>query len=305
VRGGAVAAPHRPQPFCATGRVAAVVRFHERSSRRKNLLRQNELAVKSTLFATHVIRSGPILSDRLLKILGWMVHAYTASGAVFGLMAIKLAAEHRFRGSFIMMAVATVIDSSDGVLARYAEVKTRIPNFDGALLDNIVDYLTYVVAPAYLMWCAAMLPDGIWGYLAAAAILLSSAYGFCQTNAKTPDHFFLGFPSYWNLVAFYLYCFALKPAVNALILAGFAIMVFVPIKYIYPSRTELLRRLTITLGVIWAGLVAYLLATLRTPNHFVVWLSFSFIGYYLIMSVVLHAWTRWVISRTRTHERQA
>jgi phosphatidylcholine synthase len=234
-----------------------------------------------------------------------MVHAYTASGAVFGLMAIELASEHRFRGSFIMMAVATAIDSSDGVLARYAEVKTRIPNFDGALLDNIVDYLTYVVAPAYLMLCAAMLPPGIPGYLVAAAVLLSSAYGFCQSNAKTPDHFFLGFPSYWNLVAFYLYCFGLKPAINALILAGFAVLVFVPIKYIYPSRTELLRRLTVTLGVIWAGLVAYLLATLRAPNHFVVWLSFSFIGYYLIMSVVLHAWTRWVISRTRTHERQA
>jgi len=235
----------------------------------------------------------------------WAVHAYTASGALVGLMAIKLAADHRFRGAFVMMAIATAIDSSDGVLARWLEVKNRIPNFDGALLDNIVDYLTYVVAPAYLMLCAGMLPAGVWGYAIVAAVLLSSAYGFCQTNAKTPDHFFLGFPSYWNLVAFYLYCFGLKPALNAAILAGFAAMVFVPIKYIYPSRTELLRRLTITLGLIWAGLVVYLLATLRTPNHFVVWLSFSFIGYYLIMSLVLHAWTAWALHRTRTHERQA
>jgi phosphatidylcholine synthase len=83
------------------------------------------------------------------------------------------------------------------------------------------------------------------------------------------------------------------------------VMVFVPIKYIYPSRTELLRRLTITLGVIWAGLVAYLLATLRKPNQFIVWISFSFIGYYLIMSMVLHAWTKWVIYRSHAHERQA
>jgi phosphatidylcholine synthase len=241
----------------------------------------------------------------ILRIAGWAVHAYTASGALVGLVAIKLAAEHRFRGSFVMMAVATAIDSSDGVLARWLEVKTRIPNFDGALLDNIVDYLTYVVAPAYLMLCAAMLPAGLVGYAIVAAVLLSSAYGFCQTNAKTPDHFFLGFPSYWNLVAFYLYCFDLKPPLNAVIVATFAAMVFVPIKYIYPSRTELLRRLTITLGLIWAGLVVYLLATLRTPNHFVVWLSFSFIGYYLIMSVVLHAWTAWAMHRTRTHERQA
>jgi phosphatidylcholine synthase len=246
-----------------------------------------------------VIRRRLIPKESALKIFGWLVHAYTASGAFAGLLAIKLAADHRFRGSFIMMALATAIDSSDGVLARWAEVKTRIPNFDGALLDNIVDYLTYVVAPAYLMLTAAMVPAGTWGYVVIAAVLLSSAYGFCQTNAKTPDHFFLGFPSYWNLVAFYLYLFGLQPALNALILAGFAVMVFVPIKYIYPSRTELLRRLTITLGVIWAALVAYLLATLRSPNHFVVWLSFSFIGYYLIMSVVLHAWTKWVLLRTR------
>ncbi len=252
-----------------------------------------------------MIRRRLISRETALKIFGWLVHAYTASGAIAGLIAIKLAAEHRFRGSFIMMAVATAIDSSDGVLARWAEVKRRIPNFDGALLDNIVDYLTYVVAPAYLMLTAAMVPAGIWGYVVIAAVLLSSAYGFCQTNAKTPDHFFLGFPSYWNLVAFYLYLFGLEPMLNALILAGFALMVFVPIKYIYPSRTELLRRLTITLGVIWAALVAYLLATLRSPNHFVVWLSFSFIGYYLIMSVVLHAWTKWVLLRTHAHERQA
>jgi len=255
--------------------------------------------------ADAVIRIRLKSSETVLKALAWAVHAYTASGALMGLLAIKLAAEHHFRGSFIMMALATAIDSSDGVLARWLEVKTRIPNFDGALLDNIVDYLTYVVAPAYLMLCAGMLPAGIWGYAITAAVLLSSAYGFCQTNAKTSDHYFLGFPSYWNLVAFYLYCFGLKPPLNAAIALGFAAMVFVPIKYIYPSRTELLRRLTITLGVIWAALIAYLLATLRTPNHFVVWLSFSFIGYYLIMSVVLHAWTAWALHRTRTDEQEA
>ncbi|HKD69588.1 MAG TPA: CDP-alcohol phosphatidyltransferase family protein [Candidatus Binataceae bacterium] len=254
---------------------------------------------------TQVIRSRLQSRETVLKILAWAVHAYTASGALIGLLAIELAAQHRFRGSFIMMAIATVIDSSDGILARRLEVKTRIPNFDGALLDNIVDYLTYVVVPAYLMLCAGMLPAGIFGYAIAAAVLLSSAYGFCQTNAKTPDHFFLGFPSYWNLVAFYLYCFGLSPALNAAILAGFALMVFVPIKYIYPSRTELLRRLTVSLGVIWGALVIYLLATLSSPNQFVVWLSFTYIGYYLIMSVVLHAWTTWALHRARTHERQA
>jgi phosphatidylcholine synthase len=237
--------------------------------------------------------------------MAWAVHGYTALGAVIGLMAIKLAAEHRFRGSFILMAVATVIDSSDGVLARRLEVRRRLPNFDGALLDNIVDYLTYVVAPVFLMLCAEMLPAGGWGLAVAAAVLLASAYGFCQTNAKTPDHFFLGFPSYWNLVAFYMYCFGLKPLVNALILCGFVVMVFIPIKYIYPSRTEFLRRLTITMGIVWAVLVADLLISLPSPNHLVVWLSFTFVGYYLIMSIALHAWTTWIMHRRRVDEQEA
>lgn len=229
---------------------------------------------------------------KLLKILGWAVHAYTASGAVLGLMAIKFAAEHRFRGAFVLMAIATAIDSSDGPLARMLDLDTRIPEFDGALLDNIVDYLTYVVAPVFLMLCAAMLPPGGWGPAVAGAAMLSSAYGFCRTGAKTPDHYFLGFPSYWNLVAFYLFCFGLAPIVNAIIMLGFSAMVFVPIKYIYPSRTEILRRLTISLGIIWAALVVALLITLPVPNRFLVWLSFTFIGYYLIMSIVLHVWTK-------------
>jgi phosphatidylcholine synthase len=252
-----------------------------------------------------VIRSRFRSKEIVLKALAWAVHAYTASGAVVGLLALALAAQHRFRASFIMMAIATAIDSSDGVLARRLDVKTRVPNFDGALLDNIVDYLTYVVAPAYLMLCAAMLPAGILGYGVVAAILLSSAYGFCQASAKTPDHYFQGFPSYWNLVAFYLYCFGLSPALNALILVALAVMVFIPLKYIYPSRTELLRPLTITLGLIWAVLVVYLLATLEAPNLIVVWVSFTFIGYYVIMSVVLHAWTTWAMHRARANEREA
>ena len=95
------------------------------------------------------------------------------------------------------------------------------------------------------------------------------------------------------------------PVLNTFIVVLFAALVFIPIKYIYQSRTELLRRLTITLGIVWAVLVAYLLLTLPAPNHFVVWVSFTFIGYYLIMSIVLHAWTAWALHRTRMHEREA
>ena len=180
----------------------------------------------------------------------WGVHLYTALGAVFGVLAIHYAAIGDYRASFIAMAVTVAIDSSDGTLARYFNVKTRVPGFDGALLDNIVDYLTYVVAPVFLV-IRAELVTGTVGIAVAGFVLIASAYQFCQSNAKTSDHFFLGFPSYWNLVVFYLYCLHWGPIANEAVLGLFGVMVFVPIKYIYPSRTKPLRALTVTLGIIW------------------------------------------------------
>lgn len=226
----------------------------------------------------------------LYRFLSWCVHAYTAMGAVAGLLTLKLAADHRFRDAFIAMAVATVIDSSDGPLARRLDIKLRLPQFDGALLDNVIDYLNYVITPAFLMLCAGLLPRGNLGLGIAAAVVLSSAYGFCRVDAKTDDHYFLGFPSYWNLVVLYLYCFRLGPAANAAILLVFAALVFVPLKFIYPNRTRALRPLTLFLALVWAALVFAILMDFPSPSPLLVWLSFSFIGYYLIMSFAINAW---------------
>src|SRR5262249_38328997 len=150
-------------------------------------------------------------------------------------------------------------------LARFINVKKRVPAFDGALLDNIVDYLTYVVVPVFLMIRAGLV-EGIFGIVVAGLVLIASAYQFCQANAKTPDNYFLGFPSYWNLVVFYLYCLQLSSLVNELILSAFGVMVFVPIKYIYPSRTRPLRPLTLTLGFLWGAVTIPMLFELPAIN---------------------------------------
>jgi len=119
--------------------------------------------------------------------------------------------------------------------------------------------------------------------------LIASAYQFCQTDAKTDDHFFLGFPSYWNLVVFYLYCLHWGPVANELVLAMFAIMVFVPIKYIYPSRTKPLRPLTVTLAIVWGIITIAMLPSLPSVNPILLYLSLSYIAYYFIASFALHA----------------
>ena len=219
----------------------------------------------------------------------WAVHLYTASGAMFGLFAIDRAVHGDFRGSFLAMAAATAIDSTDGTLARAVHIHDRVPQIDGALLDNIVDYLTFVVAPVYLIVRAEIIPAGAPGTALAALVLLMSALGFCHTEAKTEDHYFRGFPSYWNLVALYLYCFGLSPWTNFAIIAALALMVLVPIKCIYPSRTVPMRSLTLTLGAIWAVATVAMLPQLPRPSPFLLAISFAYVLYYFGVSFILQA----------------
>ncbi len=226
--------------------------------------------------------------DRFLLACAWGVHLYTALGAVFGVLAIHYAGVGDYRASFIAMAITIAIDSSDGTLARFFNVKKRVPGFDGALLDNIVDYLTYVVAPVYLVIRAGLVAGTV-GLAVAGLVLIASAYQFCQANAKTPDNFFLGFPSYWNLVVFYLYCLHWGTLANESVLTLFGVMVFIPIKYIYPSRTKPLRPLTLSLAVIWGVITIAMLPSLPSINPVLLYLSLAYIAYYLIASFALHA----------------
>jgi phosphatidylcholine synthase len=229
--------------------------------------------------------------QKILIACAWGVHLYTALGAAMGLLALHYAAINDFRGSFIAMGVAVAIDSSDGTLARLVDVKARAPGLDGSLLDNIVDYLTYVVAPAFLMLQAGIVPAGAAGLAVACFVIVASAYQFCQAEAKTADNYFRGFPSYWNLVAFYLYCLRLPIAVNLLVLLAFGVMVFIPIKYIHPSRTRPLRPLTVTLGIVWAVVTIAMLPGLPQYNPVLLCVSLAYVAYYMLVSFALNAWS--------------
>ena len=221
----------------------------------------------------------------------WAVHAFTASGAVMGLAALEATAQGDFRVAFLWMIAATAVDGVDGWLARLARVGERAPGLDGKRLDDIVDYLTYVVAPAFLLLRAGLLPSGL-DWAVAAAILLSSAYGFSRTDAKTSDHFFTGFPSYWNVVALYLYLLGLGPAMNAAVLLVLVALVFVPIGYVYPSRTVAWRAPTILFGAAWALLMLIITWRLPAVPHTAVYASLAFPLYYVGLSLALHAGRR-------------
>lgn len=227
--------------------------------------------------------------SRFLLVCAWAVHLYTALGAVLGLLAINYIARDNWRGAFVMMAIAVAIDASDGTLARALRVRERIPFFDGAMLDNIVDYLNYVAVPIFLMMHAQILPSTVAGAMVAGFAMVASAYGFSRVDAKTEDNYFRGFPSYWNLAALYLYCLGFAPGLNAAIVALLALMVFVPIKYIYPNRTEPMRPLTLTLAAIWAVATAAMLPMLPAHSNILLYTSLAFVVYYFVMSFALHA----------------
>jgi phosphatidylcholine synthase len=223
----------------------------------------------------------------------WLAHLYTGLGAVVALAATIAVIAGDFRGAFLWLGVQLLIDSTDGVLARALRVKDRLPHFDGARLDDIIDYLTYVFIPVLLLLQAGLLPAK-WGVWVGGLVLLASGYGFCRSDAKTlaSDYFFTGFPSYWNLVALYVFLFDLPPVINAAVVTVLAILVFVPTRYIYPSRTRTLSRFTLGLGALWGVLVTWIVW--RLPALDGPWAAVS-----LIFPVYYMAFSFWLDWRSR------
>ena len=225
------------------------------------------------------------------RVAAGLVHAYTAIGAALALLMVHFSYEGEVALVLWLFLAAMIIDGTDGFLARYFRVKAVMPSFDGELLDNIVDYLTYAFAPMVLLWANGYLPGGAWGWALAIMPLLASCYGFCRSDAKTEDHYFLGFPSYWNILAFYVIVMGLSETTTAVLVVVLTILVFVPVKYLYPSRTVPLWTLNMTLAVIWLAMYAVIVVTLPDPSLTLVWVSMFYVAYYTGVSLWLTATT--------------
>ena len=219
----------------------------------------------------------------------WAVHLLTASGAVLGVLALLAVAEGDFSRAALLMLAALAIDSVDGTLARWFRVAEILPGFDGRRLDDLVDYLNYVIVPAVFMVASGALPG--WGW--ASLPVLASAYGFSQHEAKTDDHFFLGFPSYWNVVAIYLWQLDLPPALSAALVAGLALAVFVPLKYVYPSRMHALWRTTNAGAALWLLAISAAILWPRPLGEIrLAEISLLYPAYYIAISMWLGGWHR-------------
>lgn len=244
----------------------------------------------------------PAGSRRLsvLQLCAWCVHLYTAMGLVVsGMIANCLVSDqpNRFQNTFLLMALGIAIDATDGWFARRVRVKEVLQGFDGRRLDDLVDFLNYTFLPLLLIYQAGLLPASQSAWLLLP--LVASAYGFCQVSAKTDDGFFLGFPSYWNLVAFYLY--ALTPPAWATLAAllVFSVLTFVPIRYLYPTQPGGLNRISAALGFVWGAFLVWIVWSWGNPSldtdraQELAFLSLFYPVYYFAASwaVTIRYWT--------------
>jgi phosphatidylcholine synthase len=210
--------------------------------------------------------------------LAWAVHGFTALGAVAGLAALLAIGRGDLRAAALLMLLSLVIDCVDGSLARAARVQEYAPSLDGRRLDDIIDFLNYVVvAGVFLVAAGAVVHPAL-----AALPVLASCYGFCQASAKTDDDFFLGFPSYWNVVAIYLWLFATPAALGSALVVTLSVLVFVPLKYLYPSRMKVFYWTTNLGGAVWLVAIAACVAWPTEVAHFhVLSLSLLYPAYYI------------------------
>ncbi len=221
--------------------------------------------------------------------LAWGVHLFTASGAVLAAVALFATMGGSYGAAALLMLAALFIDSVDGTLARRADVATVVPNIDGRRLDDIVDYLNYVIVPTVFLLAIGALPH----WALSALPVLASAYGFSQQDAKTEDDFFLGWPSYWNVVAIYVWLLDVGALAATCWVILFSLAVFVPLKYVYPSKLRVWRVPTVILALAWGALlVAAIVFPERSRALHLVEISLLFPAYYMALSAWLGGWIR-------------
>lgn len=216
------------------------------------------------------------------------IHILTASGAFFAFLSLVAAAEFRFVNSFLWLGVALAVDGVDGPLARKLEVKKWWPYWSGDMLDSVIDYVTFVMIPAFILYQTGLLGKYS-SFLAAAIIVITSAIYYADTRMKTTDHGFKGFPVCWNMVVFALYIISPNQIVAIAIVLIAAVLTFVPIIFVHPVRVKVLRRTTLAVFALWS--VCGALALAADPNS-TPWLQAA------ARAFGAGSWTVWVVIAT-------
>jgi phosphatidylcholine synthase len=217
------------------------------------------------------------------KLLAWAVHIFTSSGAIVGFLSLVAIIDRNWLSALLWLFCALVIDSLDGTLARVVQVKRVLPNFDGRMLDYVIDFLTFVLLPTLFLYKADLLPASV-RLVCVGAILFVSCYHYGNLKAVTDDFHFKGFPAMWNVVAFYLFVLGLNPWWNVFIILVVCFLHFAPIKFIYPTRTAMFRGLTLPLLMLLALVNLIILFQQPFPNPSLLIVSLLILVYLVAVS---------------------
>lgn len=219
------------------------------------------------------------------KLFALFIHLLTSLGIVAGFFALLSVLSDEIVEAFLWLCLAFFIDGVDGPLARRFKVKEVSPNIKGEVLDNIVDYFNYVIVPTLIIYQFDMVPQSS-ELLIIPIILIASCYTFANSNLKTLDNYFIGFPALWNVVVFYIYILNTSQIFNLLILIIFCLLTFVPFKYVHPFRVQNWRPLTLGLTILW-GMSSLILLLRGETNQYleiVYWLWGVISIYFLLIS---------------------
>jgi phosphatidylcholine synthase len=190
------------------------------------------------------------------EIRAFSVHILTASGSFLAFLGVVAAAEHRFVDMFWWLGLALAVDGIDGPIARKVRVKEVLPNWSGDTLDNIIDYVTYVLLPAFALYESGMIGEP-WSFVAAGMIVVSSAIYYADTGMKTEEYFFSGFPVVWNMVIFTLFVMDASATTAMIVVVVSVVLTFLPINFLHPVRVQRLRPLNLGVFLLWSALGAY------------------------------------------------
>ena len=223
------------------------------------------------------------------KVSAYLVHLFTALGVVFGFLALLATVNQEIPEAFLWLAMALFVDGVDGTLARAANVKDNTPDIDGTILDNIIDYLNYVVVPVFIFYTLEMVQETFL-LICSFSILLASCYTFTNTKIKTEDFYFRGFPATWNIVVLYFYILESSTTTNLIFIALLCLLTFIPFKYVHPFRVVEYRKLTLLFTLIWMITTTVLLFDLALTQplfaqiNFIIWVVSNL--YFLVNTLI-------------------
>jgi phosphatidylcholine synthase len=243
---------------------------------------ENAKSVANRANSPHICRTRAMRDLRVIRrifnyrkvpyaeIRAFSVHLLTASGSFLAFLGVVAAAEHRFVDMFWWLGLALLVDGIDGPIARKVKVKEVLPNWSGDTLDNIIDYVTYVLLPAFALYQSGMIGEP-WSFFAAGAIVVSSAVYYADMGMKTDEYFFSGFPVVWNMVIFTLFVIDASAMTALIVVSVSVVLTFFPINFLHPVRVKRLRAINLAVCLLWCALGGYSLLLHFNSPDWVVW----------------------------------